>query len=47
MDTITPGIVGALAGKAFFAGRDVPAASVQGAQVRAESSATARAAIVA
>jgi membrane-bound metal-dependent hydrolase YbcI (DUF457 family) len=47
MDTITHGIVGALAGKAFFAGRDVPVGSAQGALLRAESAPTARAAITA
>jgi membrane-bound metal-dependent hydrolase YbcI (DUF457 family) len=47
MDTITHGIVGALAGKALFAGRDVPAGLSAGAQSRALSSPTARAAIVA
>jgi membrane-bound metal-dependent hydrolase YbcI (DUF457 family) len=44
MDTITHGIVGALTGKAFFAGRDVSASSPGQA---AESSPTARAAILA
>ncbi len=43
MDTITHGIVGALAGKAFFAGRDVPAGSVGQS---AESSPAARVAIL-
>jgi membrane-bound metal-dependent hydrolase YbcI (DUF457 family) len=47
MDTITHGIVGALAGKAFFAGRDVPAGAVEGAAARALSSPTARVAIAA
>ena len=47
MDTITHGIVGALAGKALFAGRDVPAASAKNGKSRALSSPTARAAIVA
>jgi membrane-bound metal-dependent hydrolase YbcI (DUF457 family) len=47
MDTITHGIVGALVGKALFAGRDVPAGSANGGESRALSSATARAAIVA
>jgi membrane-bound metal-dependent hydrolase YbcI (DUF457 family) len=47
MDTITHGIVGALAGKALFAGRDVPAASARNGERRALSSPTARAAIVA
>ena len=47
MDTITHGIVGALAGKAFFAGRDVPAGVADRGVARALSSPTARAAIVA
>ena len=47
MDTITHGIVGALAGKALFAGRDVPPATAGAARRRALSSPTARAAIVA
>jgi len=47
MDTITHGIVGALAGKALFAGRDVPAGAAEGGVARAVSSPTARAAIVA
>ena len=47
MDTITHGIVGALAGKALFAGRDVPAGSAKSGESRALSSPTARAAIVA
>jgi membrane-bound metal-dependent hydrolase YbcI (DUF457 family) len=47
MDTITHGIVGALTGKALFAGRDVPASSATGFQAHAESSPTARAAIMA
>jgi len=47
MDTITHGIVGALAGKALFAGRDVPAAFAGSGESRAMSSPTARAAIVA
>src|ERR1700719_1798432 len=47
MDTITHGIVGALVGKALFAGRDVPAGLAQGGESRALSSPTARAAIVA
>jgi membrane-bound metal-dependent hydrolase YbcI (DUF457 family) len=46
MDTITHGIVGALAGKAFFAGRDVPARSLEGAWNDAQSSPAARAAIL-
>lgn len=45
MDTITHGIVGALAGKALFAGRDVPAGFGNG-ESRALSSPAARAAIV-
>ena len=45
MDTITHGIVGALAGRAFFAGRDVPAFSADGAVLRSESDPTARVAI--
>jgi len=47
MDTITHGIVGALAGKALFAGRDVPAGSAESGASRALSSPSARAAIVA
>lgn len=47
MDTITHGIVGALAGKALFAGRDIPAGAADGGVGRALSSPTARAAIVA
>src|ERR1700720_4708163 len=47
MDTITHGIVGALAGRAFFAGRDVPAFSADGAVLRSESAPTARVAITA
>lgn len=47
MDTITHGIVGALAGKALFAGRDVPAGIAEGSEARALSSPTARAAILA
>jgi membrane-bound metal-dependent hydrolase YbcI (DUF457 family) len=47
MDTITHGIVGALAGKALFAGRDVPAGFAKIGESRALSSPTARAAIVA
>lgn len=47
MDTITHGIVGALTGKALFAGRDVPAMSPDGALSQAQSSSTARVAIVA
>jgi membrane-bound metal-dependent hydrolase YbcI (DUF457 family) len=44
MDTITHGIVGALVGKAFFAGRDAAAGS---ADTHTESAPTARAAILA
>src|SRR5271155_2392384 len=47
MDTITHGIVGALAGKALFAGRDTPAWVPGGSISAARSSATARDAIVA
>jgi membrane-bound metal-dependent hydrolase YbcI (DUF457 family) len=47
MDTITHGIVGALAGKALFAGRDTPAGSAPGGLSDSVSSPTARAAIVA
>jgi membrane-bound metal-dependent hydrolase YbcI (DUF457 family) len=47
MDTITHGIVGALAGRGFFAGRDGPAISADVAALRAESDPTARAAITA
>ena len=47
MDTITHGIVGALAGKALFAGRDVPTGSAKGGTYHALSSPAARAAIVA
>jgi membrane-bound metal-dependent hydrolase YbcI (DUF457 family) len=47
MDTITHGIVGALAGKALFAGRDIPAGFAGSGESRALSSPTARAAIVA
>src|SRR5487761_2241647 len=47
MDTITHGIVGALAGKAFFAGEDQPANFGPGAMPAAISSPTAKAAIVA
>ena len=46
MDTITHGIVGALAGKALFAGRDIPAGVADSGVARALSSPTARAAIV-
>jgi len=45
MDTITHGIVGALAGKALFAGRDFPARTNRAAMGRALSSPTARVAI--
>jgi membrane-bound metal-dependent hydrolase YbcI (DUF457 family) len=47
MDTITHGIVGALAGKALFAGRDVPSEGADGGAAGALSSPTARVAIVA
>ncbi len=47
MDTVTHGIVGALVGKALFAGRDVPAGLAESGASRALSSPTARAAIVA
>src|SRR5579863_4749371 len=47
MDTITHGIVGALTGKALFAGHDVPAGSLKNSEGHALSSPTARAAIVA
>jgi membrane-bound metal-dependent hydrolase YbcI (DUF457 family) len=47
MDTITHGIVGALVGKALFAGRDIPAGFAKSAESRAMSSPTARTAIVA
>jgi membrane-bound metal-dependent hydrolase YbcI (DUF457 family) len=47
MDTITHGIVGALAGKALFAGRDVPAGVADGGVARALSSPAARVAIAA
>ena len=47
MDTITHGIVGALAGKALFAGRESPALSADGTLSQAQSSLTARAAIAA
>ena len=46
MDTITHGIVGALVGKAFFAGRDIPAGGSSCDESRALSSPTARVAIV-
>jgi len=47
MDTITHGIVGALVGKAIFAGRDVPAGVADDAAGLSLSSPTARTAIVA
>src|SRR5258706_9337629 len=47
MDTLTHGIVGALAGKALFASIDIPAGAVDGGMARALSSPTARTAIVA
>jgi membrane-bound metal-dependent hydrolase YbcI (DUF457 family) len=47
MDTITHGIVGALAGKAFFAGRDEPATPLHGNSSIAISSRTAKVAIAA
>src|ERR1700722_8852039 len=48
MDTITHGIVGALVGKALFAGRNIPAASSsKSGESNALSSPSARAAIVA
>lgn len=47
MDTITHGIVGALAGKALFAGRDVPAGFTKSGATHSLSSPTARSAIVA
>ena len=47
MDTITHGIVGALAGKAFFAGGDLPAGSAESMRQRSESAPMARAAITA
>ena len=46
MDTITHGIVGALAGKALFASHDIPAGDAKGGVIRALSSPTARVAIV-
>ena len=46
MDTITHGIVGALTGKALFAGRDIPAEIDEGSVSRALSSPTARVAIL-
>ncbi len=46
MDTITHGIVGALVGKALFAGHETPALSRDGSLSSAQSSPTARAAIV-
>jgi len=47
MDTITHSIVGALSGKAFFAGTGVPAKSTPGSPPTANSSSTARVAILA
>ena len=47
MDTITHGIVGALAGRAFFAGQDIPANSAGGVRPHSESAPFARAAITA
>ena len=47
MDTITHGIVGALAGKAFFAGRYVPASSAGAGRLQSEIAPVARAAITA
>jgi membrane-bound metal-dependent hydrolase YbcI (DUF457 family) len=47
MDTITHGIVGALAGRAFFAGRDVPSGFAEGVRIVSESAPVARAAITA
>jgi membrane-bound metal-dependent hydrolase YbcI (DUF457 family) len=47
MDTITHGIVGALAGRAFFAGQDMPAVSAGYAWLGSKSAPTARAAITA
>src|SRR6266404_4722599 len=47
MDTITHGIVGALAGRAFFAGQDMPAGSAEYARPHSESAPAARAAITA
>src|ERR1700693_3181295 len=47
MDTITHGIVGALAGRAFFAGHDIPARSAEHSRLHSESAPTARAAITA
>jgi len=46
MDTVTHAIVGALVGKAFFAGRDVPAGFARGDGSHALSSPAARVAIV-
>ncbi|HEY2646828.1 MAG TPA: metal-dependent hydrolase [Candidatus Acidoferrales bacterium] len=46
MDTITHGIVGALAGKALFGGRDIPAGFAENGVARALSSPTARVAIL-
>lgn len=47
MDTITHGIVGALTGKALFAGLDIPASSATGLRPHAKSSPAARTAIMA
>src|SRR6266550_7071949 len=47
MDTITHGIVGALVGRAFFAGQDMPAGSAGCVRLHSESAPTARAAITA
>jgi membrane-bound metal-dependent hydrolase YbcI (DUF457 family) len=47
MDTITHGIVGALLGKAFFAGPDIPAGRPNGGITQAQSSPTAKIAITA
>jgi membrane-bound metal-dependent hydrolase YbcI (DUF457 family) len=47
MDTITHGIVGALVGKAFFAGGDIPAGSAESTRLHAESAPIARVAITA
>src|SRR5260370_37128262 len=47
MDTITHGIVGGLAGKASFAGGDLPAGSAESMRQRSESAPMARAAITA
>src|SRR6202166_5228815 len=47
MDTITHGIVGALLGKALFAGPDIPAGNPNNGATQALSSPTARVAIAA